>query len=44
MPGNTTQAHAACLATHAKWDVKPSLDTIDQIIRSGYIDMIDVTT
>lgn len=44
VPNSTGKAHDACIEKNAGLDARLSLDTIDKIVASGYIDMLDVTT
>jgi hypothetical protein len=44
VPNSTGKAHDACVEKNAGLDARLSLDTIDKIVASGYLDMIDVTT
>lgn len=44
VPGSTSSAAKKCLSANAPTDASMSLDTIDKIVDSGYVDELDVTT
>ncbi|NUP47910.1 MAG: hypothetical protein HOW97_11450 [Catenulispora sp.] len=44
VPGSTADGRAKCLSDNAANDARLDLGTIDQIVGSGYVDALDVTT